>query len=202
MRIRTKISQDLHDDVGSSLSGISLMSEIARQQLENDNFKDARLSLDKISSNSGEVLTMMSDIVWAINPKNDTFEKIIARLKSYAKNATSPHGIQLHFNVEKDLQSHNLPMSERKNIYLICKEAIFNATRYAACQNIYFYLDRTDRHIFIRIVDDGRGFDANAAYEGNGLHNMKARALEIKARLEINSENNKGTSILIKLRTT
>jgi len=202
MRIRTKISQDLHDDVGSSLSGISLMSEIARQQLENDNFKDARQSLDKISSNSGEVLTMMSDIVWAINPKNDTFEKIIARLKSYAKNATSPHGIHLHFNVEKDLQSQNLPMSERKNIYLICKEAIFNATRYAACQNIYFYLERTDRHVYIRIVDDGRGFDSNSVYEGNGLHNMKARALEIKARLEINSEKDKGTSILIKLRTT
>jgi hypothetical protein len=202
MHIRTKISQDLHDDVGSSLSGIGLMSEIAKGQLENENIKGAKLSLDKISSNAGEVLTMMSDIVWAINPKNDTFEKIITRLKTYADNVTTPQGIGLHFEVEKELHGYNLPMSERKNIYLICKEAIYNATRYAQCRNIYFYLDRTDRHILIRIVDDGKGFDTHQAYAGNGLNNMKGRSLDIKAKLKIISEKNKGTSIEIQLKTT
>jgi signal transduction histidine kinase len=202
INVRTKISQDLHDEVGSSLSGIGLISKMARQELENEKTMEAKKSLDKISANAGEVLSMMSDIVWAINPKNDTLEKMIMRLKTYAKNTTAPHGIHLHFETEQDLHQYNLSMQRRKNIYLICKEAINNATHYAECKNLYFLLRRDDRRFYINIRDDGKGFNMQEASDGNGLNNMKARAMEIKASLEIDSEKNKGTSILLQVKIT
>ena len=118
--MRTKISRDLHDEVGSSLSGIGLMSELAKDQLTSKNFSEAQNSIDKVILNVDEVLTMMSDIVWAINPKNDTFEKMITRLRSYAQNTTTSHNILLHFETEEYAQQYNLSMQERKNIYLIC----------------------------------------------------------------------------------
>ena len=200
--VRTKISQDLHDEVGSSLSGIGLISKMAMQELENEKTIEAKKSLDKISTSAGEVLAMMSDIVWAINPKNDTLEKMIMRLKTYAKTTTAPHGIHLHFETEQDLHQYNLSMQRRKNIYLICKEAINNATHYAECKNLYFLLRRDDRQFYINIRDDGKGFNTQEANDGNGLNNMKARAMEIKASLKIDSEKNQGTSILLQVKIT
>ena len=200
--IRTKISQDLHDEVGSTLSGIGMMGEVAKQQLKSKNLNEVQIALDKIITNADEVLTTMSDIVWAINPKNDTFEKMITRLKSYALNATSSHDIRLHFEAEPDLQQYNLSMQQRKNIYLICKESINNSARYAQCRNLYFTLRRDGNQFQISIQDDGKGFNMQKVSEGNGLYNMQARAREIKAVLKIDSEEGNGTVVSISLRIT
>ncbi len=200
--VRTKISQDLHDEVGSSLSGIGLISKMARQELEDEKTGEAKKSLEKISVSAAEVLAMMSDIVWAINPKNDTLEKMIRRLKTYAKNTTAPHGIQLHFETDEELHQHNISMQRRKNIYLICKEGINNATHYSECKNLYFILRRDDRQFYINIRDDGKGFDLNKAIDGNGLYNMRVRAMEIKADLKIESGKERGTSIILRVKIT
>ena len=202
LTMRTKISRDLHDEVGSTLSGIGLMSELAKHQLKSDNIPEAQNAIDKIIVNADEVLTKMSDIVWAINPKNDTFEKMITRLKSYAQNTTASHGILLHFDAEANVQQYNLTMQQRKNIYLICKESINNAVRYSECRNLYFIL-RRDRSLFhICVRDDGKGFDVEQASEGNGLQNMKARAEEVRAVLKIDSQKEMGTVITVLLRIT
>ncbi|HET7003361.1 MAG TPA: triple tyrosine motif-containing protein, partial [Puia sp.] len=200
--MRTKISQDLHDEVGSSLSGIGLMSELAKQQLKTDNIPEAQNAIDKIIVNADEVLAMMSDIVWAINPKNDTFEKMITRLRSYAQNTTTSHHIVLHFETEENAQQYNLTMQQRKNIYLICKESINNAVRYSGCRNLYFILRRDRNQFYICVRDDGKGFDMEQPSEGNGLQNMRARAKEVKAVLHIESRKEIGTAITVLLRIT
>jgi ligand-binding sensor domain-containing protein len=200
MALRMKISRDLHDEVGSTLSGIGLMSEIAKKQLENKSENEVKSSLEKISFNSEETLGKMSDIVWAINPQNDTYEKMIDRLKNFAKNTATPLGIQLNFDLDKNLSQFNLDMQRRNNIYLICKEAMNNAIRYSGCRNINFSIRTQDHQMKIAIADDGKGFDAQKIYTGNGLKNMRARADEIKIDLKVYSENEKGTiiSLLIK----
>jgi len=202
LMMRTKISRDLHDEVGSSLSGIGLMSELAKDQLTSKNFSEAQNSIDKVILNVDEVLTMMSDIVWAINPKNDTFEKMITRLRSYAQNTTTSHNILLHFETEEYAQQYNLSMQERKNIYLICKESINNAVRHSGCKNLYFILRRDRGQFYISVRDDGKGFDQEQASEGNGLQNMHARAKEVKAVLEIQSRKEIGTVITVFVRIT
>jgi two-component sensor histidine kinase len=202
LMMRTKISQDLHDEVGSTLSGIGLMSELAKHQLKSENISEAQNAIDKVIVNVDEVLTMMSDIVWAINPKNDTFEKMITRLKSYAQNTTASHNILLHFEAEANVQQYNLTMQQRKNIYLICKESINNAVRYSECRNLYFILRRDRSQFYICVRDDGKGFDVEQASEGNGLHNMQARAEEVRAVLKIDSQKEMGTVITVSLRIT
>ncbi len=152
MMLRTKISRDLHDEIGSTLSGIVIISEMTKHQLQSEMNPEIKTSLDKISTNSEEMLEKMSDIVWTINPQNDSFEKVINRLKTYAKNTTDPLGIQLHFNLEKDPERLKLDMQKRNNIYLICKEAINNAIKYSECRNLSFGLKQNDHHININIV--------------------------------------------------
>src|SRR5258705_3940279 len=123
----------------------------------------------------------MIDIVWAINPQNDTFEKMIRRLKNYATGIVASPGIHLHFESEKELEQINLGMQQRNNIYLICKEAINNAIKYSECSHLHFALRNYDHRFQVEIRDDGKGFDAQHAFEGNGLKNMQSRADEIKA---------------------
>ena len=95
-----------------------------------------------------------------------------------------------------------MDMQKRNNIYLICKEAINNAIKYSECRNLSFGLKQNDHHINIDIVDDGKGFNALTDFDGNGLKNMKSRAQEIKADLNVNSEKGKGTSINLFLKIT
>ena len=200
LRIRTKISRDLHDDVGSTLSGIGLLSEVAIQQVRSGKVPDALTSLHRINNNSEETLEKMADIVWAINPQNDSFEKVINRLKSYAKATAEPIGIQLHFDLEKDLQRFDMDMQRRSNVYLICKEAINNAIKYSECRNLCFGVRQENHQLSVSIMDDGKGFNAECEFEGNGLKNMKSRAAEIKARLNVNSEKDQGTHVNLSLK--
>lgn len=195
LEVRTKISRDLHDEIGSTLSGIGLLSEVAIQQIDNERKVEAKKFLQKVSDSSEEMLEKISDIVWAVNPQNDSFEKVIKRLKTYAKTTTDPLGIQLHFNSNKKILPAALDMQKRKNIYLICKEAINNAIKYSECRNLTFELDQQNHEISIYIADDGKGFDVQDEFDGNGLKNIKARAREIKARLKLESERGKGTSL-------
>ena len=200
--VRTKISRDLHDDVGSTLSGIGLLSEVAQQQLENEKTGEVKKSLERISNNSEEMLGKMSDIVWAINPQNDSFEKLINKLRVYAKTTTEPLGIQLHFHPGNDIEQFNLNMQKRNNIYLICKEVINNAVKYSECRNLNFSLHQQDHEISISIADDGKGFDVQNEFNGNGLKNIQARAQEIKAQIKLESEKDKGTSVKLILKIT
>jgi two-component sensor histidine kinase len=202
LSLRTKISRDLHDEVGSTLSGISLFSAVAKKQLDNEQEMEARESLDRIILHCDDTLGKMSDIVWAINPENDSLEKMINRLKSFAISTAGSKNIQLHFDSAKDLNSYEMDMQRRKNIYLICKEAINNSIKYSMCENIYVSLCNDQNRIQINIRDDGKGFDVAREVAGNGLSNMRERAREIDAQIEIKSSKNEGTSLDLNLKFT
>jgi two-component sensor histidine kinase len=201
MYVRSKISRDLHDEIGSTLSGIGIMSELVKKQLENENFKAVENSVKKISAHSEEILGKMSDIVWAINPQNDTSEKMIQRLKHYARNMAMPLNINVTFEVE-GAEQINLGMQERNNIYLICKEAINNTIKYSRCSNLDVFFKVTDHQLLIEIRDNGAGFESGNGHEGNGLGNMKTRAKEIDALLTVISECEKGTIVKLTYKIT
>jgi hypothetical protein len=198
--VRTKISRDLHDEIGSTLSGIGLISELVKDQLNSGNYIEAKQSIEKISAGSEEILGKIGDIVWAINPQNDTFEKMMLRLKAYATSVSAPLNIAVKFESEPDLHRINLNMQQRNNIYLICKEAINNALKYSSCSVIHFTLHSTDHQFQIDIKDDGKGFDVNGQFDGNGLKNMQSRAKEINAAIKIESKADTGTLLTLQLR--
>jgi hypothetical protein len=188
--LRTKISQDLHDDMGATLSGIKVFSELAKERPQTTD-----LYLEKINKYSNEMLDKMSDIVWTINPSNDSFERIINKLHSYAASLAAAKGIQLSFNISEALQKQNLKMIVRKNIYLIAKEAINNAVKYAACKKLSISLTSEQKKGVLKIADDGIGFTTTDTQQGNGLKNIKERAAEINATITIESAKGKGTAL-------
>jgi two-component system sensor histidine kinase UhpB len=192
---RLRISRELHDEVGATLSGVALFSEIAKQRMEEDRAGDAQVYLNHISANSKEMVEKMSDIVWSINPDNDSFERIITKLQSYAFNLCAGKGISLHLDIDSSIRSDYPVMQVKRNLYLFMKEATNNAIKYSGGKNIFLSLKKKGNSITAEIKDDGSGFDTGVIYEGNGLKNMKARADSLEGIFAVESQKGKGTSV-------
>jgi len=198
--LRSKISQDLHDEVGATLTSISFLSEVAKQQNKSNSE-----TLDKIGEFSRDMIGEMNDIVWAINPENDKFGKIEDRMHNFASTLLASKNIEINFQADPELKSVNLGMQQRKNLYLIFKEAVNNAAKYSNCTRIDILISRSDGHIRMQIKDNGRGFTPGENVNGsggNGLRNMYDRATEVHAKFELNSYPGKGTSIDLQMPIT
>jgi two-component system sensor histidine kinase UhpB len=192
--LRNKIASDLHDDVGSTLSSISIFSQMARQQS-----RDINPLLDSIGESSRKMLDAMADIVWTINPENDQFEKIILRMRSFAYELLGAKNIEFEFDAEDDIVALKLPMEVRKNLYLIFKEATNNLVKYAEADKASFTIREEKNTLSMLIRDNGKGFDITRSTEGNGIKNMRKRAEEIGGRLYIDSEPGHGTTIQLRI---
>jgi signal transduction histidine kinase/ligand-binding sensor domain-containing protein len=200
--IRNRIAQDLHDNVGSTLSSISIYSQVAKIYKQKDRQDELQHTLEKISSTSGEMISEMNDIVWAINPRNDNMETILQRMESYAKPLLNTQGIQYQFIYDPELVKLNLQMETRKNFFLIFKESVNNAVKYSGCENLYVRVERSQNQVILKVRDDGKGFDLDEAelkavssMSGNGLNNMRRRAKEMKGVFLITGGPGRGTTV-------
>jgi len=189
-KIRNKISGDLHDDIGSTLNSISVYSEVAKQ----DASKHAH-ALEMIGESSRKIIDAMGDIVWTINPDNDSFEDIILRMRSLAFNLLRAKNIEFTFRADESLNNLKLSMENRRNFFLIFKESLNNLVKYAEATQASIRLSYDDSLIKLLILDNGKGFDISQHSNGNGLNSMKRRAQEMKAQLKIESEPGSGTGI-------
>jgi signal transduction histidine kinase len=205
MSLRNRIASDLHDEIGSTLSSISLYSEAAKKMLNGNEQADKVLT--KINSNTSQMMEAMSDIVWAINTRNDKLDNLVNRMRAFAVQVSEAKKFDLHLAENKDLPDMPLDMYERKNIYLIFKEAVNNAAKYSECKNVWIDFSNKSHLLEMKITDDGTGFtvaDASRLSKnkggGNGLMNMKKRADDLKGELRIISEEGKGTEVILKMR--
>jgi signal transduction histidine kinase len=194
-----QLSRDLHDDVGSSLSGINMLSQLAQEQLVRPDNGTATELLKKINTYTNEVIEKVSDMAWLLKPNQESLSILVNKLKVHSLSTASSKKIQLHFDTMPEPPGKELSIQQRKAIYLISKEAINNAVKYAACKNIYYRISSAGNTLKLLISDDGKGFSAADTSEGNGLKNMLARAEEIKAVFKINSSPGKGTMIEMEL---
>lgn len=192
---RLRISRELHDEVGATLSGVALYSEIAKQKMEQNNPAGTREYLQHISDNSKEMVEKMSDIVWSLSPENDSYEQIVKKIKSYAFNLCVSKGIHLHLNIAEEICNEYPVTQVKKNLYLFMKEAVNNAIKYADAKNIYLSLHKKGNKIIAEIKDDGKGFDTALPGVGNGLISMKERADILQGDFTIESVKEKGTTI-------
>ena len=198
---RTRISSDLHDDIGSTLGSISYFSQlVTKLQKENDADKVNAL-LAKIEEVSGEAVENMSDIVWAIKPDNDSSEKMFLRIQNYASELQQAAELKYVAKIEETANAISLNMEQRKNIYLIFKESIYNAFKYAEATEINFNANYDSNMLTIILSDNGKGFDPQKtnSINGNGLGNLHRRAKEIGATLNVKSANKQGTAITVTL---
>jgi len=190
-----QISRDLHDDIGSSLSGINMLSQLAREQIIQQNNGSAAEILQKINGYTSEVIEKVSDMAWLLKPNEESLSNLVKKLKAYGIESAASKNIALHFENYTGNIERELTIPQRKTIYLVSKEAINNAIKYSACKNIYHKIEDMNNKIKIVIEDDGAGFSLPLVSEGNGLSNMKARANEAGGNLFIRSEQGKGTIV-------
>jgi len=193
--IRNKIAGDLHDDIGSTLNSISIYSEVARRK---DEQQDE--ALEMIGEASRKIIESMSDIVWTVNPENDSFEKIIFRMKSLAYNLFRAKKIEFTFHSDEALNDKKLTLEARRNFYLLFKEAVNNMIKYSNATRASITLASIDDTIRLVINDNGIGFNPSDEVIGNGLKNMKRRAEEINAQFRIESSPGNGTHVELSMK--
>src|SRR5690606_26045437 len=136
---------------------------------------------------SGRMMDTMSDIVWAINPANDNFEKVKLRMKEFAAEILEPAGINYFFEEDKSEEGIVLNIEKRKDLYMLFKEAITNAAKYSEATEVNIIIKIVNKKLLFTVVDNGIGFDTEALQQGNGLRNMRTRAEQMKADFHINS---------------
>ncbi|MBI4469925.1 MAG: hypothetical protein HY650_11460 [Acidobacteria bacterium] len=196
-RVRTRIATDLHDDIGSNLTRIALLSEVVRQQTRGEDAEvNERLSL--ISGISRESVDSMSDIVWAINPKRDRLSDLTHRMRRFAEDAFHARGIDFQFQLPDAGADARLGADMRRDLYLIFKECVHNIVRHSGCRNarIDFQVDRG--WIVLAINDDGKGFDPDLGGDGQGLQSMHQRAEKLGGQLEVTTDPDSGTNVTLR----
>jgi signal transduction histidine kinase len=196
LAVREKIAKDLHDDVGSTLSSIKILSEVASKNLEKDTEKVVSL-IQKITTQSEQMQHGISDIVWAVMPDNDKVENLLVKLKEYCNAILEPKQINTEFEISNEALWKTIAMSQRKNILLICREAINNIAKYAKCDKVKIFIDSTKNTIRLQISDNGTGFDLGGIKSGNGLKNMETRTADLNGSFKIESSRGVGTKISI-----
>jgi len=199
-KMRNGIARDLHDDIGSTLTSINILSKVMLQQEVHD--QSTRNNLQKIKEHSSTIMESMSDIVWAINPQNDTVEKVIYKMKEFASEVLDPLNIKYTFLEEGDFSNVKLTLNKRKDLYLIFKETINNAAKYSECDTIQIVLNHDGERILLSVKDDGQGFDEQSVKKGNGLRNIYERSKNMLASVQFNSTIGTGTDILLTVPVT
>lgn len=193
--MRDKIANDLHDDVGSTLSSIVLYGQVA---LKSDQEKSKSV-IEKIINSSQRMMESMSDIVWAIHSRNDAWVGLISRMKETASERLGMTGIRFTLNHDEAIEHIRFNMEARRNILLLFKEALHNAAKYSDAGLIKCELRIDGAMLTLTVQDDGKGFYPDQAMKGNGLESMKSRSMELKGTFEIESSPGKGTLIKFQL---
>lgn len=194
--IRSNIAADLHDEIGSNLSSISMLGQLINQKISTDD--EVKSLLDKISDTAKESSESIRDIVWFINPSNDTSETLVTRIKDCAYKLLS--GINYKFNMPENIFESVNDLKARRQIFFILKEAITNAAKHSHASIIEITAEKNDKILKFVIKDNGVGIDEINTTTGNGFINMKKRAEQIKAKLKIiQIEKNAGTEVELTL---
>lgn len=201
-KLRNRIAQDLHDEIGSTLSSVSIYSSALSKSFENLPQKQSEI-IDKITDSSIKMMETMNDIVWSVNPANDSFESLINRMRAYASSVTEAANVMLNFETNLDSDKIQISMLQRKNLYLIFKEAINNSMKHSNCTDLSIKLSVTDKKLFLFVSDNGKGIVTENNFEskmgGNGIANMHSRSKESDGAIEFISSPEGGTTVQFSL---
>jgi len=193
-QIRNGISADMHDEIGGTLSSISFYSQALLMQMEKTEHQQV---VQKIKENAQQVQEGLSDIVWSVKAGSEQVNDVLARMLHFGGGLAESKGFTFHFQTDPQLKNLKLDMQTRKNFYLIFKEAMNNAAKYAECSTVRADINYAMGKVKMVICDNGKGFENQLAGQGNGLTNMRQRAAQMKGQLTIQSTPGEGTVITL-----
>ncbi|MCS6916076.1 MAG: tetratricopeptide repeat protein [Chitinophagales bacterium] len=194
---RAGIARDLHDDIGATLSTVTIFSTLALKKLETDS-AGALALLQRIRSVSEKMMSDMSDVIWMVKPENDSAEKLSSRIHALARQLLEP--MQIRYELHLNGGEEKLSMKARRNIYLIIKEALANAAKHSQAKVVEVQLQSQNGQLLLRITDDGKGMSGRSSFGnrylgGNGLGHMKNRAAQLGGMLQAYANSPSGTVI-------
>jgi ligand-binding sensor domain-containing protein/two-component sensor histidine kinase len=196
-KVRNRIATDLHDEIGSTLTNISVLSELSDKTV--DQPEKLRHYLQRITEEVNASGQALDDIIWSVNTTNDTLSEMLTRMRRFASELFDHTDTQYHFTLEEGSGDKKLDMEHRRDIYLVYKEALNNIYKHALAKNIFIRLAWINHFLEMEIKDDGRGFDPSHSTYRNGLKNMKSRIDKWKGSITIESAKGKGSWIRVRL---
>ncbi|HEU5164105.1 MAG TPA: triple tyrosine motif-containing protein [Chitinophagaceae bacterium] len=187
--IRTHLASDLHDDLGSTLNSVKVYANMAMLEKENNKY------LEKIKESTQEAIIGVRDIIWILDDKKDSLDHLMTRIGLFAVPLCNAGAISFRSQLNDSLRNYKLGKEEKRNLYMIIKEAINNSIKYAKGSLIHLTIDNKETRLTIKIVDDGVGFEKDKLTEGNGLKNIMNRSIQIGYKAIIISQPEQGTTI-------
>ncbi|WP_449439392.1 ATP-binding protein [Pedobacter steynii] len=194
-KIRKQTAEDFHDDLGNKLTRITVLSEVLGSMIDKDDIEKRNI-LKKIHCNVNELYSGTRDILWSLNPKNDSLDQVLNHIKDFGQEMVNETPILFKFDIDLNNKYTKLSLDMSRNILMIFKESIHNSLKHAKANVINFEAKLNNGMLLITLQDDGIGFDTKNPNEGHGMHNMYVRAKRINADLNIISNEN-GTSVLL-----
>lgn len=193
--VRNRIASDLHDDIGATLTNINILSEISRKKLGQP--VEAEKFLNRISEEVTATSKALNDIIWSVNSGNDTIEETLARMRRYAAELFDNSNTRCHLSMDENIATKKFNMEQRRDFFLIYKEAMNNIFKHAEANNIWIDVKWQNNQLQLKIKDDGKGFEQSVISHRNGLRNMRARTEKWKGHISMETARNKGTLIEI-----
>ncbi|MBI3194527.1 MAG: hypothetical protein HYZ34_08700, partial [Ignavibacteriae bacterium] len=198
---RLRISKDMHDDLGSRLTQIGLLSELAKRETQNPQHMER--TLQEISGTTQDIVQSFDEIVWAVNPRYDTLEGMIDYLAQYAASYVENIGAECRVDLPSVEKSIHVSAEIRHNVFMIVKEALNNTAKYASATEVKFLPTFENQQFSLIIQDNGRGFAPDSVAQfSEGLHNMEKRMEEIGGTFFLTSAPGQGTTIKISVKVS
>lgn len=193
-KVRQRTAEDFHDEVGNRLTRINVLTNVLRNKLKNEH-QDTQKILDKIEENTKQLYGGTRDILWSLNPNNDSLYEILLRISDFGSELFADTDIHFHFvGLSETWNSYKLPMDWSRNLIMIFKEALNNTLKYASATEVSLEVTlRQDEVLQIVLTDNGKGFDRQKSSKGHGIQNMQTRAERLSGKLYIDSRIDKGT---------
>lgn len=193
--IRDDIARDLHDEVGSTLSSISVYSKAMENSLLKEDYQKLKFYIDEVGLSSRNTMDNMKEIIWTMSSFNDEMIKLIDRMESHAATVLTACGISIQFRYNDTFKHLVLPIDVRKNLMLLFKEVINNISKHSNAKSVEILLEIDVDKMYLLIQDDGCGFDVDQVTHGNGMTSLHKRAKEMNGNIAIQSKLGQGTSI-------
>ncbi len=198
--IRFRISQDIHDDIGSNITKIAMTCEVLKK--ENEVTDKVNNKLTQLSYLSRKLMDDLREIVWSVNPRYDNLDSLSSYLRNYTGQFLEDSNIRWNFTSDSNLQNIEIKPDLRRSYTLCFKETLNNIVKHANASEVKILFNITNQILTLSISDNGKGFDINNVSQlSNGIKNIRKRMNEINAKVDIYSEAGKGTSLIFSSKT-
>lgn len=198
-KVRRRVAEDFHDELGNKLTRISVLTEVLQSKLNGATAPEIGKIINQMRENSAALYSGTKDILWSLHPESDNLYEILKRLKDFGTELFED--TETDFSIqglnEEALAPYRLPMDYSRNLMMIFKEALNNVLKHAHARQALLKIELTESQMAIVLEDNGEGFDKDVPGKGQGLGNMNIRARRINGQLHLESSPAKGTTVAL-----